>query len=144
MRQGGCLCGSVRFEASRLGSFGICHCRTCQLWTGGPLMAVNVPEDAMIILSGATRIAATRTSDWASRSRCAACGSPLWYRHDRGADGTGDYEVPIGLLDDADGLILKHEIYTDLKPDCFAIAGDHPRLTEAQTIAQFGADTEGA
>lgn len=140
---GQCLCGAVRFSAARLGDFGICHCRQCQRWLGGPMMGVTVAEGDMTVAEGAP-VETRRTSEWASRSRCGACGSPLWYRFDRGQDGTGNYEVPIGLLDDANGLALKREIFIDRKPDCFDVAGEHDRLTEAETMALFAPSNEGA
>ncbi|ROU03009.1 GFA family protein [Histidinibacterium lentulum] len=143
MRTGGCLCGAVRFEAARLGDFGVCHCTQCQRWAGGAFLGVNVPEDAMQLPERAP-VVTFRSSARASRSHCGTCGSPLWYRHDRGADGTGDYEVAIGLFDDGNGLELKSEIFIDRKPDSFALAGDHARLTEAETLARHGGDSEGA
>lgn len=140
-RTGQCLCGAVRFTASETGNFGACHCQMCQRWLGGPMLGVTVPEAAMAV-EGAEHVVTRRTSDWASRSRCGTCGSPLWYRYDRGADGTGDYEVPIGLLDNADGLHLRREIFIDRKPDCFAFAGERPRLTESETLSLYGVATE--
>ena len=142
MIKGQCLCGAVSFSMDKVGSFGICHCRQCQRWTGGPLMAVTVLEDDMDIM-GADSIVSRRTSSWASRSHCGSCASPLWYRHDRGVDDNGNYEVPIGLLDDANGLVLEREIFIDRKPDCIEFVGDHPRLTEAETLAIYGEDENG-
>lgn len=142
-RHGSCLCGAIRFEAAETGGFGACHCKMCQRWLGGPMLGLTVPETAMRIVDGQDQVVTRRTSAWATRSRCASCGSPLWYRFDRGQDGSGDYEVPIGLLDDADGLDLTREIFIDRKPDSFALAGDHPRLTEAETLALYGATPEG-
>lgn len=139
MRTGQCLCGAVRFEASEFGEVGACHCVQCQRWTGGPLIAVSVPEAAMRVEGEVT---VTRTSDWATRSRCASCGSPLWYRFDNGAD-RGPYEVALGLFDDANGLSLMREIYVDQKPDGFAFAGDHPRLTRAETRALYAPSSDG-
>ncbi|MBF9029373.1 GFA family protein [Rhodobacterales bacterium HKCCE3408] len=139
---GQCLCGAVSFTAAKLGGFGICHCRQCQRWTGGPLMGVTVARDDMEIAEGAP-VVSQRTSGWASRARCGTCGSPLWYRWDKGEDGAGDYEVPIGLLDDANGLTLGREIYIDQKPDCFEIAGDHPRLSRADVMALYAPPSEG-
>ncbi|MBF9035903.1 GFA family protein [Rhodobacterales bacterium HKCCE2091] len=133
------MCGAVRFTARDLGGFGVCHCSQCQRWSGGPFLGVTVTRDDMRIEAGADSIATRRTSEWASRSRCGDCGSPLWYRFDRGEDGAGDYEVPVGLLDDANGLQLRREIFVDAKPDCFDFAGDHPRLTRAETLALYGA-----
>ncbi|GGL55878.1 GFA family protein [Wenxinia marina] len=135
-RHGQCLCGAVTFEAAETGGFGVCHCHQCQRWLGGPMLGVTVPEAAMSIEGP---VVTRRTSGWASRSRCGECGSPLWYRWDKGADGTGNYEVPIGLLDDANGLTLAREIFIEEKPDCFDLAGEHPRLTWAQLKPQLEA-----
>ena len=137
IRTGSCLCGAVSFTAAALGNFGVCHCAQCQKWTGGPMFAVTVAEEDMTIDTGAEKVLGQRTSAWASRYRCAVCGSPLWYRPDRGVDGAGTYEVPVGLLDDANGLELRREIFIDAKPDSFEIAGTHERLTRAETLARF-------
>ncbi len=141
--QGQCLCNAVNFSAEKAGNFGICHCRQCQRWTGGPLLAVTILVDDMHI-NGSEHIVSRRTSAWAARSHCGVCGSPLWYRHDKGIDGSGDYEVPIGLLEDANGLTLEREIFIDRKPDSFEFAGEHQRLSEAETLALYGVDSENA
>ncbi|MCB1332463.1 MAG: GFA family protein [Roseivivax sp.] len=142
-RTGQCLCGAVRFAASELGGFGVCHCEQCRRWTGSALFAVTVPVAAMHI-EGSENIRSFRSSDWASRCFCGLCGSTLWYRYDKGQDGAGDYELAIGLMDDANGLTLQREIFTDQKPDCWALEGGHERLTRAQTLAQYGAQVDGA
>lgn len=144
MKAGGCHCGAVRFEAAETGELGACHCIDCQKWSGGPFLGVFVPEAALTVTAGAARIATRRTSGWASRSRCAECGSPLWYRWDRGVDGTGNYEVSLGLFDAPSGIALKREIFIDFKPDGFAFAGDHPRLTRAETLASTTSEGEQA
>ncbi len=136
-RTGQCLCGAVRFEAAELGGFGICHCKMCQRWGGGPMFGVTVPEAAMTV-SGAGNIGSYRSSGWASRSFCTRCGSVLWYRYDKGRDGTGNYEVPIGLLDDADGLELRRELFIDVKPDRCDRRRPQ-RLTAAEVVAMYRA-----
>ena len=141
-RTGRCLCGAVTFRAGRLGDHGVCHCGMCRRWTGGPLFGVTVKRANMTI-EGAAHVRAVRTSAWTTRCRCAECGSPLWYRYDKGEDGAGDYEVPIGLLDDASGLTIRNEINVDGCPDAIRLAGDHPRLTTDETLALFGVTTEG-
>ncbi len=142
-RTGQCLCGAVRFTAAEFGNFGVCHCKMCQRWAGSALFGVTVPEAAMRI-EGAENIGTIRSSDWASRNWCTKCGSPLWYRYDPNNTGGGDYEVAIGLFDDGNGLELVREIFIDQKPDSFAIAGEHQRLTRAETLARYGVTTEGA
>lgn len=135
-RIGKCLCGAVRFELRETGSFGVCHCEQCRRWAGSALFGVTVPEAAMQV-EGAENIRTYRSSEWASRSFCGLCGSGLWYRFDKGVDGAGDYEVPVGLLDDGNGLALKGEIFADEKPDSWALTGEHERLTRSQTMEKF-------
>lgn len=137
------MCGAVRFVAGDADNFGVCHCVQSRRWAGSALFGVTVLEAAMQV-QGAENIRTLRSSAWASRSFCGTCGSGLWYRFDKGADGTGDYEVPIGLLDDAGGFDLAREIFFDEKPDSWALTGEHERLTRAETLARFGATTEGA
>ena len=140
---GQCLCGAVTFSAARLGRFGVCHCVQCRRWTGSALFSVSIAEADMVI-AGEEAIRVFRSSDIASRSSCGTCGSPLWYRYDEGVDGTGDYAVTLGLLDAPDGLCLAREIFIDQKPDSFALAGEHTRMTRAELFAARGIDTEGA
>lgn len=135
-RSGQCLCGAVAFEAGDTGDVGVCHCRMCQRWTGGPFFSVTVPKAEMRV-TGSEAVTVRRTSNWATRSHCAICGAPLWYRFDRGTEGEGDYDVPIGLFDDTTGMTLSREIFSDAKPDCVALAGEHPRLSDAETLARL-------
>ncbi|KAA8611501.1 GFA family protein [Salipiger aestuarii] len=138
---GSCMCGAVRFTARSIGGFGVCHCEQCRRWTGSALFAATVPETDMVIAGGAV-IRTFRSSAWASRAFCGVCGATLWYRFDQGRDGTGNYEVAIGLLDDAGALELEREIFADQQQDCWRLAGDHVRMTQAETLAKYGTQLE--
>lgn len=143
-RSGGCLCGAVRFAVRSLEpSYGACHCKMCQRWAGSALLAINVKSDA-VTWEGTDRIRRLQSSDWAERAWCEGCGSGLWYRVTAEGPWQHDYEIPIGLFDDASGLNLTREIFIDRKPDSFALDGDHDRLTEAETLALYGPRMEGA
>ncbi|MWD26824.1 GFA family protein [Aquicoccus sp. SCR17] len=134
------MCGAVRLTLRDMPDhFGVCHCEMCRRWTGVALFAVTVPAGSLDI-QGAENIATFQSSAWASRSFCRLCGSNLWYRYDPDGTGGGGYEVPIGLLDDADGLTLEREIFIDGKPDGYALTGDHQRLTRAETLAIYAPD----
>lgn len=139
-KTGQCMCSAVKFTASEAGNFGVCHCEQCRRWQGSALFAVTVADNAMQI-EGAENITSFRSSEWASRAFCSKCGSGLWYRYDKGTDGTGNYEVALGLFDDPSGLPLQREIFIDQKPDNYALSGDHPRLTRTETFALYGVDT---
>lgn len=139
-RSGGCLCGAVRLTLRDMPDhFGVCHCEMCRRWTGVALFGITVPA-ASLGIEGAENIATFQSSDWASRSFCRICGSNLWYRFDPEGKGEGGYEVPLGLLDEPDGLTLKREIFVDAKPDGYALTGDHQRLTRAETMAIYAPD----
>ncbi len=118
-------------------SYGVCHCKMCQRWAGSALFAISVPE-ADITFSGQHAVQRFQSSGWAERAWCGKCGSSLWYRVTEPGPHHGAYEIPIGVFDDADGLVIEHEIFIDQKPDAFALAGGHPRLTQAETLARLG------
>lgn len=131
-KTGQCLCGAVRFEIDLEDrAYGACHCGMCRRWAGGPFFAVEVHE--VKILNGADRARAFKSSDWASRVHCEACGGNLWYR----LDVAGIYAVSVGALDDQSDMTLREEIYIDCKPAGYALAGDTTKKTEAEVIAAF-------
>ena len=132
---GRCLCGAVQVSIRNISeTMGVCHCENCRRWTGLAMMAISVePGDIAVVGSG--NVATYRSSDWATRSFCSVCGSTLWYRLTIPTPEQGRYEIPMGLLDDPNGIRLTHEIYIDRKPDGYAFAGP----TEQKTAAEFEA-----
>jgi len=102
----------------------------CRRWTSSMFMSVPT-EPGSITITGPAK--AYRSSDWAERGFCDTCGSALWYAtvHD-------DHKnLAAGLFNNAAGNTLKLEFFSDLKPEGYALAGDHKRLTTAETIALF-------
>ena len=138
-RDGGCLCGAVRFSADLTGTnFGACHCPMCRKWTGSALLGITVPE-GNVEWTGLEHVARRQSSPWAERAWCAECGSALWFRLTV-ADSplAGTIELPIGTFDDANGLTMTNEIYIDHKPDSYAfVATDRQVLTRAQCVEKF-------
>ena len=132
-RSGACLCGAVRLGLRGLeGELGACHCKRCQRWSGSALVVVSVPEDGLTV-EGREAVTVFEAPK-AERAFCARCGSALWFRyHDRP---NAPYDVCVGVLDDAEGLPLTHEIYVDVKPDGYAFAGEHRRETGAEREAR--------
>lgn len=137
-REGGCLCGAVRFSARLTGTaFGACHCVMCRRWTGSALLGITVAEGD-VTWTGADHIATRQTSGWAERAWCRDCGSGLWFRVTAEGPYAGKVELPIGLFDDANGLTMTNEIYIDHKPDSFAYAGDgRTVMTRQNCIDRF-------
>lgn len=131
-RDGGCLCGAVRFRAGLVTrDYGACHCGMCRRWTGSALLGITVPL-GNVDWSGEEHIATRQTSAWALRGWCRDCGSNLYFRVTAEGPYSGDIELPIGLFDDASGLTMTNEIYIDHKPDSFAYQGEGRKLMTRQ------------
>jgi len=129
---GKCLCGKVTFTAVNVKTgYHVCHCEMCRKWNGGPTMAVPVGK---IVFPNEEYLGLYESSDWAERGFCKNCGTNLLYRIKAG-DHTS---VWVGAFDDQTAFKLFDEIYIDSKPDSYAFAGEHPRLTEEQTLKAFG------
>ncbi len=94
---GGCQCGRVRFSAQKLGRPSICHCRMCQKAFGSLFSALVTVDQAHF---GWTRGQPRwfRSSNKVHRGFCAACGTPLAYRHPAGL------ELAIGAFDHPEKL----------------------------------------
>lgn len=107
--QGGCLCGAVRYTITGpVGKSGICHCRQCQKWTGGPFFAG--------FEVGAADIAWTRTPvEWRSssiavRAHCGTCGTPLYWRGDASRD---RFDMATATLDHPERLPPTYHIWVE-------------------------------
>lgn len=133
--KGKCLCGAVRYEAKHdHAEVGACHCGMCRAWTGGVNLAFEA-KPGEIAFAGEDMIETYASSEWAERCFCRRCGSSLFYRLK--ADGT--MYVAAGSLETWDGARMTGEIFVDRKPAAYALAGEHPRMTEAEFFASIGA-----
>ena len=133
-KTGGCLCGGVRFSAREVETHHhACHCSICRRWAGGPVLAAPVEA---VTFDSADTLARYQSSDWAERGFCRTCGSSLFYY----LKTAGIYMICVGAFDDLAEFQLTSEIFIDCKPSGYAFAGDHPRLTEAETLARFATE----
>ena len=85
--KGGCMCGSIRYEASGAPQgAGYCHCRSCRHHTGAPVAAFVVFTVDQVHWTSGVR-ARFESSPGTFRSFCRDCGTSLtWERHDRKSD----------------------------------------------------------
>ncbi len=142
-RQGGCMCGAVRFEiTSNINEAGACHCGMCRKFSGGVYVAFKVPVGGIRFASD-TALGVFASSDWAERGFCKTCGSSLFYRVTAPGPMQGEMHMGLGTLDDANGVPLTGEIFIDLKPDGYAFANDTITMTEADVMAMFAAHQDG-
>lgn len=122
-RQGGCLCGTVRFRTrGPLRDVIACHCSQCRRQTGHVLAATNVADDR-IAVEGADNVTWYRASDFARRGFCRTCGSVLFWK----ADSEAYVSVMAGAFDTPTGLQLAAHIFCADKGDYYTIDDGLPQ-----------------
>lgn len=133
---GQCLCGAVRIEMEPARQkLTVCHCDMCRRWCSGPFFSIQGKAGATI--DGPAK--AVKTSEWAERGHCGACGSNLWYRM---TDPEGPINFAAGLFETGE-IPVGLEVWVDEKPDGFALMGDQKRMTGAQVLAAMGIAEDG-
>jgi hypothetical protein len=95
-----------------------------------------VPADGLTVDAGDT-VQTYVSSEWGERSFCSACGSGLYYRVVAPGPQHGTYYLNLGALDDPSGIRLVSELFIDAKPDSYALAGDHERITSTEFFAMI-------
>jgi hypothetical protein len=129
---GHCLCGAVRYTAHDVEAhYHICHCGMCLRYAGAPTMSVMAGR---AVFENEAHVLRYRSSEWAERGSCRACGGHLFYHLFQ----PDLYAFNLGTLDDTAPYTLSGEIYIDHKPASYAFAGDHRRETEAEVLKRFG------
>ena len=109
-REGGCLCGAVRFKAvGEPLNVRICHCRNCQKAMGSPYFARALfPQSALTVSGETSRYA---TSARLERVFCPRCGTRLFaWRTDGTAAG-----VALATFDDPNSFAPTEHIFLSNK-----------------------------
>lgn len=108
MRDGGCLCGAVRYRVEgEPDTSGICHCETCRRAASAPTLPYAVfSSDRFAFSKG--QPAEYNSSPKVTRTFCGKCGSPLTYRT---ADVPDRIDVMICSLDDPGSIIPSFHVW---------------------------------
>lgn len=128
---GRCLCGAVEIsgQANSL-DVGVCHCDMCRRWSAGPFMEVTCED---VTFKGEENVGRVRSSKWAERGFCKACGSNLFYH----IVDSNDYQISAGLLDDQSQLQMSLQVFTDNKPPFYTLENKTKMMTSAEVFAAF-------
>lgn len=112
-REGGCLCGAVRYTLkSEPEAIAVCHCTHCQKQSGSVFSFNLFVPEADYEQRGETAIYLDRgdSGEPSYRHFCRDCGSPITTRV---TAMPGTVLVKAGTLDSMEGLQPQTEIYTD-------------------------------
>lgn len=135
---GGCLCGAVRYTAdARSMHVDTCHCSMCRKWSAGPMFTIDCGDSVKV--ADASQLGIYRSSDWAERCFCKACGTSLFYR----LVDKPFYAVSAETVDNRDGYTFTTQIFVDEKPAYYAFANKTKMMTGAEVFAAFGAADAG-
>lgn len=122
IREGGCLCGAVRFKAEGEPlNVRICHCRNCQKAMGSPFFARALFDQRALTVAGDT--AGYLSSDALDRMFCKACGTRLFSRRTNGTM-TG---VALATFDDRNAFAPTGHIWVAEKIDWVRIDDGLPQ-----------------
>jgi hypothetical protein len=112
IREGGCLCGAVRFKAEGEPiNVRICHCRNCQKSTGSPFFARALFAQSALSVHGET--ARYASSDALDRVFCKNCGARLFaWRKSPAVAG-----VALAAFDDRNAFAPTEHIWVSEKMD---------------------------
>ena len=132
VQAGGCLCGAVRFTATPADSdVGACHCSMCRRWSAGPFMVRDCGTTLKV--ADPSQLGAYRSSEWAERAFCKACGTPLYYRLIE----KDMYFVSAEAFDDRADLSFTSQIFIEEKPGYYEFANKTHNMTGAEVFAAF-------
>jgi hypothetical protein len=125
---GGCLCGSVRYEADADPAFvGICHCTDCQRFTGSAFSTIVAIPATVLKVSGTLK-SFTKAGDTGKpihRRFCPECGSGIL---DDAAALPGLVMLNAGTLDDRSWVQPQSEVYCDSAQPWVHLGGGQKRF----------------
>lgn len=123
---GSCLCQGVKFEldiSEQCSDIYMCHCSRCRKRSGGAgTTNMLAPADALRWVAGENLI--QFCTENGQHSFCSHCGSQLPLE----ITSSGQYWIPVGLLEEDPGRPLSTHIYVDSKAHWDVINGDAHQL----------------
>jgi hypothetical protein len=123
-REGGCLCGAVRYRIeAEPADVAYCHCRMCQRAAGAPVMAwLSVPASAFAWTRGRPR--AYRSSERAGRLFCPDCGAQLAFKVVAEPE---RIDLTVASLDDPASVVPEYHIWVESRLPWFETTDTLPR-----------------
>jgi hypothetical protein len=127
IREGGCLCGAVRFktEGEPL-NVRVCHCSRCQKATAAPFFARALFDKSALTIEG--ECASFPSSERTDRVFCPRCGTRLFAWRRGGGTMAG---VSLAAFDDRNAFKPTEHIWVSDKVDWVKLDDGLPQYPEA-------------
>lgn len=137
--EGGCLCGAVRYRATAAPVRGvICHCSMCRRHSGAPALSFfHFPRGSFQWVRGRPR--RYRSSRYAERGFCAACGSILTMHEEVLEDRV---QVTVGSLDHPERVSPDDHVWTRDQLPWFTIDDALPKFDASSSAAPTRANED--
>ncbi len=130
---GHCLCGAVSYRVDGpLTAAHACHCEMCRRQSGHFVVGTGCKREHFVLVRS-EGLAWYRSSDFARRGFCSACGSVLFWD-----DGGEEISINAGSLDQPTGLAVERHIFVADKGDYYEIDDDLPKFADATTPMPIG------
>ena len=117
MREGGCLCGVVRYRAQGEPSRTVvCHCKFCQRATGSAFAIWPTYPHARVDIIGSILSYEHRSDEsgrWIRLDFCPRCGTTVSSRFEKGP---GEIAILGGTFDDASWIRVDRQVWTRSAP----------------------------
>ena len=128
--EGGCLCGAVRYRATKPPLRGvICHCSKCRRHSGAPALAfVHFPADAFTWIG--REPARFRSSEFADRGFCPTWRSTVSMHEQVLSDRV---QICVGSLDEPDHVRIDDHVWTQERIAWFDVKDDLPRFAQSSS-----------
>ncbi|WP_380055683.1 GFA family protein [Falsihalocynthiibacter sp. SS001] len=124
--KGSCLCGEVAFEIEgALNPPVACHCSQCRKTSGHYWCAAQAVESGLKLTKSST-LTWFRSSDYAKRGFCNACGSSLFWKMDTETT----ISVAMGALEPPTDMKIRAHIFVADKGDYYEIEDGPEQLAK--------------
>lgn len=124
-REGGCLCGKVRFRAEGAPRWAAhCHCNSCRKFTGA-IFATYVGYKTEAVTHMGSAPVQHHSSEGVTRSFCGECGSPISYEGARWPD---EIHLLVCAFDDPDLFEPKVHVHWAERVPWLEIDDDLPKF----------------
>jgi len=125
---GRCMCGAIEysFEVDNA-NVTACHCGQCRKWSGHIWASLNVAFESLKISRGEDHLGWFKSSDYARRGFCKACGSALFWHGENLPEHKHRIAVAAGTVETPTGLEMAEHIFMCDKGDYYGVSDGLPQ-----------------